>query len=249
MRPRQQPTQSDPRMEEPMTKLIRIATCLVATLVVTACASGSPSMSPASAATSATPASIPSPAVSASAVATPTASTAATAKPATSTPSAAPSAATEPTTFTSTTYGYSLTVPAGWSAVQASKVWSGTGAPFFGDPVGDQFDAPGVASVAGIAAATTEDLKAYIKARIAANTADHSDTCPAVPERKDPVKIGDESGMLLAWNCGILINMAVTVHDGLGYVFGMRDPAVHAATDPTDRAALLQLLKSVDFPG
>ena len=47
----------------------------------------------------------------------------------------------------------------------------------------------------------------------------------------------------------VLINIALVVHDGIGYSFGMRDPAVHAATDPTDRAALLKLLKSVEFPG
>jgi hypothetical protein len=248
MRARQRPTQTDSRLEEPM-KNVRTAMCLAATLVFAACASGSSSVAPAAPSPADSPASIPSPVATASAVATPAASTVANAKPATSIPSAAPSAAIGPTTFTSLTYGYSLTVPAGWSALQASKTWSGTGAPSFSDPVGDQFDGPGVASAAGIAAPTIEDLKGYIKARIAANTADHGDTCPAVPESKDPIKVGGESGMLLAWNCGILINIAVAVHDGIGYSFGMRDPAVHAATDPTDRAAFLKLLKSVDFPG
>ena len=54
--------------------------------------------------------------------------------------------------------------------------------------------------------------------------------------------------MLLGFDCGILINSAVTVHDGMAYVFGFRDPSVHAATDPTDRATFLALLKSVTFP-
>lgn len=249
MRRRRALTRLDAQLEETMTNLVRTATSLVAVLVFAACGSGSPSVTPASASVADSPASSPSPVASAPAVATPAGSIAGTAKPATPIPSAAPSAAIGPTTFTSTTYGYSLTVPAGWSALQASKVWSGTGAPSFQDPVGDQFDGPGPASAAGIAAPTTEDLTAYIKARIAANLADHGDTCPPVPESKDPIEVGGEPGVLLAWNCGILINIALVVHDGIGYSFGMRDPAVHAATDPTDRAALLKLLKSVEFPG
>ncbi len=54
--------------------------------------------------------------------------------------------------------------------------------------------------------------------------------------------------MLIAWNCGILINGAVTVHNGRAYVFGLRDPAVHAATDPADRATFLTMLESVRSP-
>ena len=37
-------------------------------------------------------------------------------------------------------------------------------------------------------------------------------------------------------------------HDGVAYLFGMRDPSVHAASDPTDRVTFVELLKSVDFP-
>jgi hypothetical protein len=54
--------------------------------------------------------------------------------------------------------------------------------------------------------------------------------------------------VLLAYNCGILINHAVTVHHGVGYDFAFRDPTVAAATDPTDHAALLDILGSVQFP-
>ena len=54
--------------------------------------------------------------------------------------------------------------------------------------------------------------------------------------------------MLVEWNCGILINVAVTVHDGVAYLFGFRDLGVHAATDPADRAALQGLLDSMQFP-
>ena len=69
-----------------------------------------------------------------------------------------------------------------------------------------------------------------------------------MPQVKDPIVIGAEPGTLLGYDCGILINSAIAVHKGMAYLFGFRDPAVHAATDPTDRAAFLQLLKSVRFP-
>ncbi|MDQ6682124.1 MAG: hypothetical protein M3Y88_02495 [Chloroflexota bacterium] len=53
----------------------------------------------------------------------------------------------------------------------------------------------------------------------------------------------------MSWNCGILINVAVAVHNGTGYTFVFRDPAVQAATDPTDHRTFIDLLKSVRFPG
>jgi hypothetical protein len=44
-----------------------------------------------------------------------------------------------------------------------------------------------------------------------------------------------------------LINVAATVHGGTGYHFVFRDPAVAAATDPTDKATFSALLSSVTF--
>jgi hypothetical protein len=41
----------------------------------------------------------------------------------------------------------------------------------------------------------------------------------------------------------------VVVHDGIVYVFGFRDPAVHAATDAGDLAILEELVASVSYPG
>lgn len=63
------------------------------------------------------------------------------------------------------------------------------------------------------------------------------------------ITVGGERGTLISWNCGILINVAVTVHAGIGYTFGFRDPAVRAATDPTDRATFVGVLDSVTFTG
>ena len=213
------------------------ALAAVTTLVFAACSSNTsaPATSP-----SATHAIVPTP--------SPVASVVATAKPATPAPSVAPSAPAVPTKFTSTTYGYSLTVPAGWTVIQATAAWGGTGGPSHDAPQADQFVGPAGASVWALVAPTTKDLAGYVKESMAAVMKYHGDTCPAPPEAVDPIKIGGEPGTLLAWNCGILINIAPTVHKGTAYLFGFRDPAVHAATDPADRAAFLALLESVRFP-
>ena len=219
-----------------MSNLVRAATSLAAALVVAACS------------TQSAPASAPAAAASVATTPSPVASVLATAKPATPAPSVAPSAAAGPTSFTSTTYGYSLTVPAGWTVIQATEAWDGVGAPFHDVPQADQFVGPAAASAWFFGAPTTKDLAGKVKESIAANAAEHSSTCPAVPEVNDPIKVGTEPGVLLGWNCGILINNAVAVHKGKVYQFGFRDPAVHAANDPADRAAFLELLKSVRFP-
>ena len=161
---------------------------------------------------------------------------------------ASPSAAAA-TTFTSDTYGYSMTLPPDWMTVQATAAWDGQGAPGSSAPEADQFVGPATASAWAYAAPTTDDPTAYIQDRIAGNFADHSDTCPQDPEVQEPIVIGGDAGTFLAWDCGILINQAVLVHDGIGYVFGFRDPAIHAATDVADRATFEQLIGEVSFPG
>ena len=54
--------------------------------------------------------------------------------------------------------------------------------------------------------------------------------------------------MLMAYDCGVLINNGVTVHSGIGYWFVMKDDAVQAATDPADHKTFLRILRSVHFP-
>jgi hypothetical protein len=213
---------------------IRIVTVLAAVVVV-AC-SGASTSSP-----QPTVVELPS-----AAPATPTASSTPVATP-TAVHVATPSAA--PTSFTSPVYGYSLTVPARWTVIEASEAWGGGDEASSHDvPQADQFVSPGPSSAWMLAAPTDEDLQGYVDERITANAAGHSSTCPPTPEIQDPIDVGDEPGMLLGYNCGILINLAVAVHDGVGYLFGMRDPSVHAATDATDRATFEALLGSVSFP-
>ena len=83
---------------------------------------------------------------------------------------------------------------------------------------------------------------------MAATARDHGDTCPAKPETRNQITVGDGPGILLEYDCGILINLAAAVHHGVGYQFGFRDPTVKAATDPADHATFLDILKSIQFP-
>jgi hypothetical protein len=160
----------------------------------------------------------------------------------------ATTAAAAPTTFTSTVYGYAITVPAGWTSVSATHPWDGKSASSHEDPAADQWSSAGSSSSWALAAASRQTLRSYVKKGIAVNFATHGDTCPEKPAAQDPVTIGGDPGMLVAWNCGILINIGFAVHDGVGYQFGFRDPAVHAASDAEDRATFVALLESVRWP-
>lgn len=112
----------------------------------------------------------------------------------------------------------------------------------------DQFLGHADTSSWAFAAQTTKGLRAYVKGTIEGTVEDHGDTCPAAtPDAQHPIEIGGQPGTLLAWDCGLLINQAVTVQDGVGYFFGFRDPSVQAATDAADRKLFLELLDSVTF--
>ncbi len=162
-------------------------------------------------------------------------------------PSPTPSPSAQPKTFTSQTYGYSLTLPKGWIAIQASAPWDGNGSPAFDDVVADQFTGLTPADVWAFAAPTTKPLGAYVRLTITGTLKDHGEDCPAGPVAQHPIQIGRHPGMLLEWDCGLLINQAVAVHNGVGYFFGLRDPSVKAARNAGDRKLFLGLLDSVHF--
>ena len=207
----------------------KLVLCLVA-LVVAACSGSSVTSSSTAAPAPAT--AVPSEAPSA-VVTTP----------------ASPSAAPTPASFTSPLYAYSVTLPAGWNVAPAMLRWDGASAPSSDASEVDKFASPATLSIFGFAAPVKSDMTTFVKQNIAWTVRDHGDTCPArTPEKTEPVKIGGEDGMLLSWDCGILINQALLVSRGIGYVFVMRDPGVHAATDVADRAILDGLLASVTLP-
>jgi hypothetical protein len=146
-------------------------------------------------------------------------------------------------------YGYSVSVPGRWSSVAATARWDGVAGVKSDSPEVDRWIGPSPAGAWASAAPYGDDLKSYA-AKTAADTAKyHGDTCTAPPEAQEPITVGGEHGTLLAWNCGILINIGVTVHAGVGYTFGFRDPAIHASMDPIDHQIFVELLKSVTFPG
>ena len=208
----------------------KLVMSLVAIVVVAGCSGSSvtSSSATASAATTAVASQVPS-----SAVATPV----------------PPTAAPTPTSFTSPLYAYSLTLPAGWYSGPAMLRWDGASAPGSDASEVDKLASPSQLSVFVYAAPVKSDLDRFVKQNIAWTVRDHGDTCPArTPDKTEPVKISGQDGMLLSWDCGILINSALVISHGTGYVFVMRDPAVHAATDVTDRAILDGLLASVTLP-
>jgi len=170
----------------------------------------------------------------------------------------APSVGTGPTAtpasssvFTSKLYAYSISVPPGWTATGAGTRWSGIGSPTVQDITVDLIDSPDAvhgAAVLVFAAPTSKSLAAYVAAGIATNYVVHrQDGCPEQPESVESVTVGGEPAKFVSWNCGVLINVAFTVHAGQGYWFVFRDYGVHAATDPVDKGTFTAMRASVRF--
>lgn len=161
------------------------------------------------------------------------------------TPAASPSG---PSLFTSPLYRYTLTVPAAWVSAPAILPWNSLNQPG-PDAESDKFAGPGDLTAWAFAGPFGGDLNAFVADRIAANARDHADTCPvAEPEINEPIQIGGQPGVLLGWNCGALINQAVTLRAGVAYEFVLRDLGIRAATDPTDRALFQSILDSFELP-
>jgi hypothetical protein len=151
------------------------------------------------------------------------------------------------TTFTSTRYGYAVRLPVGWTSAPATRSWDGRSGLSSDSSTVDQFSSSSAAGSWGVAAPWKGHLAAYADFLVAWNARYHGDTCPAQPKARSRITIGTRPGVLLSYDCGILINVAGVVDHGVGYWFGFRDPAVHAANDPADHAAFVQILKSVRF--
>jgi hypothetical protein len=154
-----------------------------------------------------------------------------------------------PKQFTSSRYHYSLTLPAGWSTSAATATWDGTGMPGPEDGIADWFFGGGTMSSWAQAAPTSSDLQTYVAQRLAGNLQTHGDTCPsaATPVAREPISIGGSPAVFLAFDCGPLINIAVTVQNGIGYAFTFKDDGIHSATNSQDRAVFQTILDSVVF--
>jgi hypothetical protein len=155
--------------------------------------------------------------------------------------------APQPRTFTSKAYGYTLTVPAGWTSRQAFAKWDGESELDGDSALVDLLGHPGESKgVWAAAAPSTRNLAADTTFATVWNHHYHGDTCPN-PPAKSRVTVGGRPGVLLAYNCGILVNHVVTVDRGVEYWFVFVDRGVVAATDRTDRATFLHILRSVRF--
>ena len=175
---------------------------------------------------------------------------------ATPSPTAVPSAASVsptpavspgPSRFMSPLYHYAVDLPAGWLAREARLPWR-TGMPGYESPVIDVFHRPDGELLWGFAGSTDLDLAGLTDERIAANLADHGDTCPPKPALREPIDVAGQPGMMLAWDCGLLINMAFTIKDGISYQFVFRDSTIVAATDAADRATFDHFLNAIELP-
>jgi hypothetical protein len=152
-----------------------------------------------------------------------------------------------PTVFRSPLYGYAVVLPDGWTATPAFERWDGVTQPSIGPEV-DQLAGPKLVAL-GLAGPFAGDLAAFSQDRVAAAARDHADTClPDAFQGSQPITIGGQSGALLTWNCGALIDQAVTVRDGIAYAFTLRDVAFAATLDPTDLASFRTMLGSLTFP-
>jgi hypothetical protein len=149
--------------------------------------------------------------------------------------------------FRSPLYRYSIVVPTGWRAAPATTRWDGVSAPSLGPDV-DQIAGPHLI-VLGYAGPYAGDLTAFVQEQIAASERDHSDTCPSNALKLDqPTTIGGGPGVQLGFDCGARIDQVITVHDGVGYAFTIRDAAFSPTLDPTDLASVQSMLASLIFP-
>ena len=151
--------------------------------------------------------------------------------------------------FLSATYGYSLTPPAQWSSDQASERWNGQSGLDINSSQVDRFRSPTTdPAFWAVATPWRQSLAAFTSFAISWTSSFHGDSCTAQPNRRSPIIVDGQPGVLLAYDCGILINDAITVRGGVGYWFVFRDAGVQAATDPADHATFMGILKSVRLP-
>lgn len=151
---------------------------------------------------------------------------------------------------TSRHYGYTETLPAGWRlASQATRRWDGTGGPGYDTNVVDLFQGTGGVQAWAIAAPTKQSLPAFTARTIRHARAAHP--C-APPQTSQAITIGGAPARLLGMQCpagsGFLVEIAVTVRNGTGFVFISQNPAAVTATDrANDRAAFSKFLAGIRF--
>jgi hypothetical protein len=140
--------------------------------------------------------------------------------------------------FTSRHYGYTETLPRGWRLItQATHRWDGTGGPGYDANVVDLFQGPGGVQAWADAAPTKQNLSAYAARIIRLSRAAHPCT---PPQTSQAITIGGAPARLLGMICpagsGFLVEIAVTIQHGTGFVFASQNSLGAAPIDqPADR--------------
>jgi hypothetical protein len=143
--------------------------------------------------------------------------------------------------FTSRLYGYTVALPAGWSA-QPSQRRGGTGAPspvdvFRGQPyvAAWAFAVPRPASPAAYATAITQTAAQL--------------PCPAAPQTSQAVSIGGVPAVLIGMRCpahgGALMLTAVTTRGQSTLVITFEDSSGISSAERADRAAFREFLAGI----
>jgi hypothetical protein len=151
--------------------------------------------------------------------------------------------------FTSRHYGYTEALPAGWRlARQATRQWNGKGGPGYDRPVVDLFAGPRGVQAWAYATPTRQNLAAYATAIIRGARAAHP--C-SPPQTSQAIRIGGAPARLLTMQCaphsGFLVEIAVTVRNGTGFVFASQPaPGVTGTDQPA--AAFRNLLAGIRLP-
>jgi hypothetical protein len=161
--------------------------------------------------------------------------------PGASTPRSGASGASATAAFTSRIYGYTVALPAGWSA-QPGQRMDGTGAPgpvdvFRGQPhvAAWAFAVPRPASPAAYATAITRTTAQL--------------PCPASPQTSQPVTIGGVPARLIGMRCpphgGALMLTAVTTRGQYTLVTTFEDSSGISSAEQADRAAFREFLAGI----
>jgi hypothetical protein len=163
--------------------------------------------------------------------------------------SPAPSPTTEPTappsTFTSSRYGYSIDLPAGWTGYPAFVSWDGTSAPAYDQAAVDQLKSSTGTVAWVMSAPTTKTLPPYIAAQTAIDAVEHP--CPTAAELDQAITIDGEPARMLVKHCGTLVVSAAVIHKGSGYFFYFQHLPEDTA-DPESYEIFKTLLAGVTWP-
>jgi hypothetical protein len=149
--------------------------------------------------------------------------------------------------FNSPHNGYTVALPAGWSA-EAGQPFDGPGGAGLGKDGVDVFHGPPYVVAWAFAAPRPPSLVGYATATARAAT---QLPCPAVPRIDQQVTIGGAAASLIGMSCpsqrGVFMLTAAATHNQTALVFVFEDSSGVTAAEHADRAVFRALLASIRF--